>query len=93
MDAGGLEVDFLWREHRLIVETDGYRYHRGRVAFENDRSRDLRLRELGFDVLRLSDTQLQKDPYATATAVRRMLRRPPRGSFVAHRPTKEPRSG
>lgn len=22
-------VDFLWREQRLVVETDGYRYHRG----------------------------------------------------------------
>lgn len=26
-------VDFPWRERRLVVETDGYRYHRGRQAF------------------------------------------------------------
>jgi very-short-patch-repair endonuclease len=44
--VGGLEVDFLWREQRLIVETDGYRYHRGSAAFEADRERDNRLREL-----------------------------------------------
>jgi len=37
-------VDFFWRERRLVVETDGFRYHRGRQAFEDDRSRDLDLR-------------------------------------------------
>jgi hypothetical protein len=26
-------VDFLWRDQRLIVETDGYRYHRSHTAF------------------------------------------------------------
>ena len=31
---GRYEVDFLWRDRSLIVETDGYRYHRGRQAFE-----------------------------------------------------------
>jgi hypothetical protein len=31
-------VDFLWRAEKLIVETDGYRYHRGSVAFEDDRA-------------------------------------------------------
>jgi len=28
--VGQFVVDFLWRERSLIVETDGYRYHRGR---------------------------------------------------------------
>jgi hypothetical protein len=37
----GREVDFLFPEHRLIVETDGWRYHRTRQAFERDRTRDL----------------------------------------------------
>lgn len=55
-------VDFLWRERRLIVETDGYRYHRGRRAFEDDRARDLSLRELGYDVVRLSARQVASDP-------------------------------
>jgi hypothetical protein len=27
--VGLYEVDFLWREQRLIVEADGYRFHRG----------------------------------------------------------------
>lgn len=55
---GSLLVDFVWRKQRLVVETDGYRYHRGRVAFENDRVRDLKLRALGYDVIRLTHHQV-----------------------------------
>ncbi len=32
--VGSLIVDFIWERQRLIVETDGYRFHRGRHAFE-----------------------------------------------------------
>jgi very-short-patch-repair endonuclease len=41
-----------------VVETDGYLYHRGKVAFEDDHERDLGLRGLGYDVLRLSEKQI-----------------------------------
>jgi very-short-patch-repair endonuclease len=51
-------VDFLWRDRNLIVETDGYRYHRGKAAFEDDRARDLDLRVRGFEVIRLSEKQV-----------------------------------
>lgn len=66
-------VDFLWRERRLVVETDGYRYHRGRQAFEDDRSRDLDLRALGYDVLRFSYRQVSHEPERVAAAVRDAL--------------------
>jgi hypothetical protein len=69
----GLLVDFFWPDRHAIVETDGYRYHRGRVAFENDRARDLELRRLGFDVIRLADTQLENEPGKVASAVQRLL--------------------
>lgn len=65
-----LEVDFLWRDRRLIVETDGYRYHRGRAAFENDRERDLQLHALGYDVVRLSYRQVIDEPERVAAALR-----------------------
>lgn len=55
---GRLAVDFCWVEQRLIVETDGYQAHRGRGAFEDDRGRDLKLRALGFEVVRLSYRQV-----------------------------------
>lgn len=37
-------VDFLWRAQRLIVEVDGWQAHRMRLAFEEDRARDARLK-------------------------------------------------
>lgn len=67
-------VDFLWRDRHLVVETDGYRYHRGKVAFEEDRARDLRLRAAGHQVLRFSERQIDAAPSRVAEAVRRALR-------------------
>ncbi len=37
----GFEVDFLWRDARLVVEVDGYTFHADATAFERDRKRDL----------------------------------------------------
>ena len=55
-------VDFLWRERRFIVETDSYLYHRGEQAFQEDRDRDLKLKRLGYEVLRLSEQQVNEEP-------------------------------
>jgi very-short-patch-repair endonuclease len=66
-------VDFLWCEQSLVVETDGYRYHRGRQAFEDDRSRDLDLHALGYDVLHFSYRQVSREPERVAAAVRDAL--------------------
>ena len=66
-------VDFLWRERRLVVETDGYRYHRGRQAFEDDRARDLDLRSKGYDVLHFSYRQVSREPESVAAVVRGAL--------------------
>jgi hypothetical protein len=71
---GLYEVDFLWRTQRLIVETDGYRYHRGAQAFEDDRERDLGLRARGFDLHRFSYRQIVDKPRAVADAVKQALR-------------------
>jgi len=76
VEVGGIEVDFLWRKRRLVVETDGYRYHRGEIAFEDDRHRDLVLRNLGFDVVRLSYTQVTAESGAVAATLRSMLAAP-----------------
>ncbi|MFP5388788.1 MAG: DUF559 domain-containing protein, partial [Thermoleophilia bacterium] len=65
--------DFAWRERRLIVETDGYRYHRGRVSFENERARDLQLRSRGFEVVRLTYNQVARQPEETAAVLRKLL--------------------
>jgi len=66
-------VDFLWRDWRLIVETDGYRYHRGRQAFEDDRARDLELRARGFEVVRLGERQVAEGSEQVAKVLRMAL--------------------
>jgi len=71
--VGSLQVDFLWRQERLIVETDGYRYHRGRAAFENDHTRDLELRALGYEVKRFSDRQVAEEPDKLVAALKEAL--------------------
>jgi very-short-patch-repair endonuclease len=56
------EVDFVWRAERLIVETDGWRAHGTRAAFERDRRRDADLLAAGWRVLRISYAQLEREP-------------------------------
>jgi very-short-patch-repair endonuclease len=67
---GIFEADFVWPEAGLVVETDGYRYHRGRAAFEDDRARDLELRRNGFTVVRVSESQVDEDPHRIAEVLR-----------------------
>jgi very-short-patch-repair endonuclease len=69
----GLLVDFVWRKRWLIVETDGYRYHRGRASFEDDRARDLRLRSHGFEVIRLTYNQVAGQSRETANVLSKLL--------------------
>lgn len=64
--VGSYLVDFLWRGQRLVVETDAYRYHRGQVMFQDDRGRDLELKRRGFDVVRLSEKQVNEQPEVVA---------------------------
>jgi very-short-patch-repair endonuclease len=71
--VGRYLVDFLWRSRCLIVETDGYRYHRGRAAFEDDRARDLELRAAGYQTIRLSQRQVLSEPDRVAAAVAKAL--------------------
>jgi very-short-patch-repair endonuclease len=58
----GYRVDCLWPERRLVVELDGYEFHRGRDAFESDRERDSRLRLAGYLVLRFTWRQVMDRP-------------------------------
>ena len=80
--VGRFEVDFLWPEHRLAVEVDGYRYHANRRAFERDRARDAALAAAGYTVLRVTWRQMTRTPetviarVAAALAARARTARP-----------------
>lgn len=73
-EIAGREVDFSWPGLRVAVETDGYRFHRGVLAFENDHERDLDLRAAGYDVVRLTWRQLTSKPERCAAAIANALR-------------------
>jgi very-short-patch-repair endonuclease len=68
-------VDFLWSAQRVVVETDGFLYHRGREAFVDDRRRDLELKALGYEVIRVSERQLGDEPGQIAAVLLKVLGR------------------
>ncbi|MGV8884596.1 MAG: DUF559 domain-containing protein [Microbacteriaceae bacterium] len=45
---------------RLVIELDGWRFHKDRAQFEEDRRRDARLALLGYRVLRFTYRQLMR---------------------------------
>jgi very-short-patch-repair endonuclease len=55
-------VDLYWPEHKLVVECDGFQFHRSRTAFESDRRRDAKLIAAGLRVIRVTWRQLQHEP-------------------------------
>ncbi len=71
--VGPWTVDFLWRRQRIAVETDSYDYHRGRVAFQDDRARDLDLRKRGFAVRHFSEDQVSNYPAEVAADLKAAL--------------------
>jgi predicted transcriptional regulator of viral defense system len=68
--VAGVKVDFLFAQSRLVVETDGYRFHRTRRAFERDRERDAILARAGYRTLRFTHRQLTRDPASVAATIR-----------------------
>ena len=71
--VAGLRVDFHWPAAKLVVETDGWTYHRTRGAFERDRERDATLAARGVRVLRFTRRQIRTDPQSVVRALRRSL--------------------
>jgi very-short-patch-repair endonuclease len=71
----GYVPDFLWRDQRLIAETDGKRTHLTATAFETDRERDARYLVAGYRVVRFTYRQLVRDPEAVAATIAALLRR------------------
>ena len=69
----GYRVDCVWRSERLIVEVDGYAYHRSPTAFEADRERDVVLTMQGWRVVRFTWRQITERAAWVAAAVTREL--------------------
>ena len=57
----GFKVDFHWPDLKLVVETDGLRYHRTPAQQAKDRLRDQKLTAAGLTVLRFTHRQVAKE--------------------------------
>jgi very-short-patch-repair endonuclease len=66
-------VDALWRQERVIVELDGFAFHKSRAQFEADRRRDAKLTIAGYCVLRITQQRLQHEPEAVLDDLRKLL--------------------
>jgi very-short-patch-repair endonuclease len=71
----GYVTDVLWPAHRLVVEVDGYAYHRHRKAFESDRRRDQELVAAGYRVIRVTWLQLRDHPISVITSIAQAIAR------------------
>jgi very-short-patch-repair endonuclease len=72
-EVGGRSRDFVWPDRRLVVETDGYRYHSSREAKRRDNRRDRQLIALGWRPVRFTYEEIAFEPAAVATELAGLL--------------------
>ena len=70
------QVDCHWPGTGQIVELDSWEAHGTRTSFREDRARDRVLRVAGFAVTRISWAQLDDEPEAVASDLRKLLSLP-----------------
>ncbi|HEY6550162.1 MAG TPA: DUF559 domain-containing protein [Solirubrobacterales bacterium] len=74
VDGNRFEIDLLWQEQLLAIETDGEETHGTRVAFQRDRKRDQILVAAGYRTARITWRQVVDEPTAVANRIARMLK-------------------
>ena len=73
-DGPTLEVDIAFPTQKVVVELDGWAYHRSRESFGRDRSRDVELAGLGWIVLRFTHADIERRPAWVVEQLRRTLK-------------------
>lgn len=68
------QVDFLWRDWRLVVETDGAKFHDNPEARRRDDDRDVALPAAGYRIWRLRWDDLELHPARTMAELAHRLR-------------------
>jgi very-short-patch-repair endonuclease len=71
--AGTRRVDCRWPTHRLTVELDGYRYHRSRHAWEQDRRREREAHARGDDFRRYTYGDVCERPALMLAELRALI--------------------
>lgn len=70
---GGAHADAFWAAFGLVIEADGYRFHRDRHRFRADRALDRRRAALGLTTLRFTHAELVHHGAASAAEIRAAL--------------------
>ncbi len=71
----GREIDAVFPDHGVIVELDGYDYHKDQDAFEDDRDRDAEHLAQGLITVRMTGKRLKETADYEADRLHRILRR------------------
>ncbi len=74
-----IRADFVWYEQRVIVETDGGKFHGTRQARERDPHRDQRAMLAGWRPLRITWRQVMRRPRELEPVLLRLVGSPPPG--------------
>jgi very-short-patch-repair endonuclease len=73
--VNGFEVDFLWPDLRLVVETDSLRHHRTPAQQARDHLRDQAHTAAGFATLRFTHEQVRYEPEHVRAVLGEVARR------------------
>jgi very-short-patch-repair endonuclease len=71
--VGGMRVDAMWRQQRLVAELDGAAAHGGWARASRDRERELALRRMGFQVVRYTWRQITERATQVVADLREQL--------------------
>jgi len=76
--------DFAWPDQRLVVETDGYRYHSSRQAKRRDNRRDRQLTAQGWRPVRFTYEEIAFESAEVAKELAGLLSRDPLALCTPH---------
>ncbi|MFN0062507.1 MAG: DUF559 domain-containing protein [Myxococcaceae bacterium] len=79
LGVGTAVADFAWPEQRVVVETDGYRFHSGRDAWESDLARHNALVSAGWRPIRMTWRALRDQKPRLLALLRGLLHRAAHG--------------
>jgi very-short-patch-repair endonuclease len=71
--VAGYEVDALFAEERVVVELDGWQYHRDRGIWEQDRRKDADLVAARFVPVHITWERMSEGPATEAARLRRII--------------------
>jgi hypothetical protein len=70
VEIAGARVDFLWRKYRTIVEADGMSKYTDPQVLRREKRREDRLREQGYEVVRVTWAEILYYPERVAARIR-----------------------